>query len=354
MLTFLIFIGILALLVLVHEAGHFWVARRAGVKVEEFGFGFPPRIFGFKKGDTIYSLNLIPLGGFVKIFGEEGEGQGDSTSFASQKAGVRAKIIVAGVVMNFLLAIVLLSLGNYLGLPTIIEDNPSTSLGVNQRDVKIQITGIAPHSPAEQSKLQLGDTIKNFSSVTDIQNFVSQHKGEEIILEIQRGNETLEKKITPRIDYPNNEGPMGINLAKTAIVSYPWYQAIYFGTKSAVELAGFFLYSFYQIIKNLIFHNVLIGDVAGPVGIIALTAQAAKLGFIYILQFAAILSINLALINAFPFPALDGGRLLFILIEKIKGSPVPQRIEKIIHTTGFILLLFLMLLVTIRDVHKFF
>ena len=292
MLTFLIFLAILALLVLVHEAGHFFVARRAGVKVEEFGFGFPPRIFGFKRGETIYSINLIPLGGFVKIYGEDGEGKDNPQSFASKKALTRAKILIAGVTMNFLLAAVLLSLGNYIGLPTIIDGQT----GVNIKDAKIQIIGVSPRSPAEEAIVIIGDTIRSarlksdsasaldIHEVSDLQNFVASHRGEAIILKIERGKEILEKEITPRKEEVRNEGPLGVMLAKTAIVKSLWYLAPYLGIKSAFELAGFFLYSFYEIIKNLIVKNVLVGDVAGPVGIIAMTAQAARLGFIYILQ----------------------------------------------------------------------
>jgi len=336
------------------------MAKRAGVRVDEFGFGFPPRIFGIKKGETIYSLNLFPIGGFVKIYGEEGQGKNDPRSFASKSISRRSKILVAGVAMNFFLAALLLSIGYNIGLPAVIEDETKDSL-IN---TKIQVAQVAPDSPAAQAGIMMGDTIaslktqnlklENIESVKQIQEFIDTHKGEEIILTIQRGDEVLEKTLVPRQNPPADQGPMGVALVKTAIVSYPWYRALIMGLTSTVNLTLVIIVAVAGLLWQLITTGQLMAEISGPVGIFMLTGQAAKLGFIYLLQFTALLSINLAIINALPFPALDGGRLLFLGIEKIKGSPVSQPVEKFVHTAGFVLLILLMIAVTWRDVVKLF
>ena len=376
-LTIIVFVLILGLLIFVHEFGHFIVAKRAGIRVEEFGFGFPPRLFGVKRGETIYSINLLPIGGFVRIYGEMGPEpeknrskknkpvdkeafeKEEERAFYKKPAGTRAKITVAGVVMNLLLAAFLLGIGHWLGLPTIIGDDQAANL----KETKIQITQVAFDSPAEQAGIQIGDTItelritnheSRINKVSQIQDFINSHQGEEITLVIQRGDEILEKNLVPRIDFPAEEGSIGVGLVRTAIVSYPWYQALIKGITSTVNLLWVMVSVFAGLIWQLISTGQLAVDIAGPVGIYALTGQAAKLGFIYILQLAALLSINLAILNILPFPALDGGRLLFILIEKIKGSPVSQKIERAVHTVGFVILILLMVAVTWRDIARFF
>ncbi|OGZ35402.1 MAG: RIP metalloprotease RseP [Candidatus Portnoybacteria bacterium RIFCSPLOWO2_01_FULL_43_11] len=360
-LTIIIFILILGILIFAHELGHFITAKRAGIKVDEFGFGFPPRIFGVKKGETTYSLNLFPIGGFVKIYGEEGEGRDDIRSFSSKSLSRRAIIIAAGVTMNLVLAALLLSLGHWVGLPSMIDDEANGNLNNPQ----VQIIETAKDSPVEKAGIKIGDTIASLklkvenekleiSRVAEVREFTEAHRGEEVVVIIQRGDEILEKTLVLRENPPEGEGPLGAALVRTAIVSYPWYKAIILGITSTVNLIWVIIAAFLSIIWNLITTGRLITEIAGPVGIFTLTSQAAKLGFIYVLQFTALLSINLAIINILPFPALDGGRLLFLFIEKIKGSPVSQKIEKIIHTAGFIILILLMLAVTWRDVVKLF
>ena len=394
MLTVAVFLIILGLLIFFHELGHFFVAKRNGIKAEEFGFGFPPRIFGFqilsgkkeKEGkilnkrkirfiwgkrdteeetenkdsldeSTIYSINWIPLGGFVRIKGENGENK-EKDSFATKSAWIRIKVLGAGITMNFVLAWAAISLALIIGAPQAIEDNQKAD------NSKIQIAQVIEGSPAEKMGIKVGDEMvkclgenqrcqKNFSTISEIQDLIKEEKGKEIIFEIRRGKETLSLKGEPRSEYPENQGPMGISLVETAIVSYPWYEAIYKGLMSTFNLIWLILSTFFNIIKDLIIGQKVSVDVSGPVGIAYLTKQVTSLGFTYILQFIALLSINLGIINGFPFPALDGGRILFILIEKIKGSPVSQKVEQFIHTSGFIALILLMVLVTFRDLIKF-
>jgi len=360
MITAIVFILILGLIVLVHELGHFITAKRAGVRVEEFGIGFPPRIFKIKRGETIYSINLFPLGGFVKIYGEDGQKEDDANkgkAFYSKPIGTRAKIIVAGVVMNLVLSAFLLGIGHWIGLPDIIEDNDVVE------NAKIQIVQVSFDSPAEEEDIKVGDTIKELrkdnnillvSKIGDIQDFTDKYKGEKITIVIERGDTILEKEIVPRIYHADDEGPLGIALARTAIVSLPWYHAFVQGIIDTIKLTWLIAAALATILWQLITTGRLTIDIAGPVGIYDLAGQATKLGFIYILQFTAILNINLAIINALPFPALDGGRLLFLLIEKIKGSPISQKVEGITHTVGFALLILLMIAVTWRDIVRIF
>ena len=188
----------------------------------------------------------------------------------------------------------------------------------------------------------------------EVQKFTKEYAGQEITLEIKRGNEILELSLIPRKNPPEAEGAMGVALAKTALVSHLWYKAIWLGIIATLNLTLSFIGAFSRLLKDLIFGGVLTAEVSGPVGIAVLTSQMTKLGFIYVLQFTAIISINLAIINAFPFPALDGGRILFLIIEKIKGSPVSQKIERAIHTAGFVFLIGLIILITFRDVKRLF
>lgn len=370
MVTAIIFLVILGVLVFVHELGHFMVARRNGVKADEFGFGFPPRMAGFfqdektnkykfvwgnkeiESKNTVYSINWIPLGGFVRIKGENGDGVKEPDSFASKKAWPRIKILAAGVIMNFIFAWLLISIGLMIGAPEQIED------GANMPDSKIQITDVLSNSPAEQAGIKVGDEIlrtniqTNFANVLDVQNYINSKKGQEIRFNILRGKEMIEIKVIPRENAPAGQGAIGVGLAQTVIVKYPIHQAIWNGLKAVYNLTLLILVALGGIIAKLFTGHGVGAEVSGPIGIAILTKQVATLGLVYVLQFAALLSINLGIINALPIPALDGGRILFILIEKIKGSPVTQKTEQAFHTIGFILLILLMILITLRDVVK--
>lgn len=372
MLTILIFVIILGLLVFVHELGHFLTAKRNGIRVDEFGFGFPPRLFGFVKdeasgkyrivwgskdmpsGRTVYSLNWIPLGGFVKIAGEDGHDTSDPESFAGKPAWIRIKVLAAGVFMNFLFAWFLISIVFMMGLPQPIEQSEHGKYP----NAKIQILDVTKGSPAEAMGLKMGDEIiaingKEMTALDQVSGEISTHKGEIITVNIDRFGEKLTLSGMPRTESPANQGALGISFSETAVVSYPWYEAIYRGATTTYSITVAIFEAFGKMIASLFGAEKTPLDVTGPVGIVYLTKQMSDLGLPYLLQFAALLSINLGIINILPIPALDGGRILFILIEKLKGSPVSHRVEGMIHQVGFILLLLLMLLVTVRDFSQF-
>jgi len=373
-LTIVVFIIILSLLVFVHEFGHFWVARRMGVTAEEFGFGFPPRAIGIYKNregkwrlvwgktevkdavSTIYSINWVPLGGFVKIKGEEGENADERDSFASKKVWQRAAILLAGVTMNVVLAGALISLGYMVGLPQSL-DSIKPNASVSER--KIQIVQIQPESPAKEAGLKVGDILMSINgqeleSTQAVQEFTNKNADEKLNYKLKRGGETVSARIQPEELEGSDRAGVGIAITETGIVRYPVFTAIWEGIKTTVMVTIAILVAFYELIKGLIVSEPTVSaDVAGPVGIAALTGQMIQLGFAYVLQFTALLSINLAIINALPIPALDGGKLLFLGLEKLKGRPVKPELENTIHYIGFALLMMLIVVITFRDIAKY-
>lgn len=357
-LTLVAFLVVLTLLVFVHELGHFVAAKRAGLRVHEFGFGFPPRIFGIKKGETIYSLNAIPLGGFVKIEGEDGGSSTDPKSFASRPAWVRAVILLAGVVMNLVFAAVLFAVGFGIGLPQAIPDESIPHAIVE--NTHIQVTGVDAGSPAEVAGLKTGDEIVAYNAdglvtISDLQGKVSETRGKASEVTVIRDNEEKQLVVTPRAEDVEGQGPLGIELSRVGTVSYPWYWAAWYGAKTSVMSFGLIASSIYQLIHDAFVQGHVNGDAfTGPVGIAVLTGQFAHQGIMYLIWFTAFLSVNLAFINVIPFPALDGGRLLFVIIEKIRrGKKVKAETENIAHVIGFGILLVLVLIITFKDVVHF-
>jgi regulator of sigma E protease len=355
LLAILVFIIILGLLVFVDELGHFIVAKRAGMKVEEFGFGFPPRMFGIKKGDTLYSINWIPLGGFVKILGEDGSDAANPESFGQKPAWQRFLVLIAGVTMNAILAWVLISIGMGLGLPTVLSEGDTLPSSAHLRNVAVGILEVADQTPASAAGLKAGDTIfqingQAVTSTDQVQILTKQDAGQPTVYTIKRGSSTFEKTITPRVNPPAGEGSLGIALGSIGLVSYPWYQAPIKGFTATVNLIVLTLTTLGSILVQFAqTHHVNVA-LSGPVGIAVLTKDVTALGFIYLLQFTAILSINLAIINAVPFPALDGGRVLFLLIEKIRRKKLPMKAEAWANSIGFLLLILLMIAVTVKDI----
>lgn len=357
MFTLFIFLIIIAVLVLSHEFGHFIVAKWKGMRVDEFGFGFPPRLFGVRYGETLYSINLLPFGGFVKIQGEDDvEGCGDRGNFASHGIGNRFLVLIAGVVMNLVLAYVLFSVGHGIGLPGVVET------GKGARDIAVLVVEVIPDSPAARAGVVSGDTLlelaSSFETVhvaeeADVRGFVKRHAGEEITLTVKgvEGERTM--NVLLRREALAGEGLLGVAMIKTGIMRSPWYRAPLDGLKTTLSTTKMVAGGLASFFMN-IFYGDVIKSVAGPVGIARIAGEASALGFVYVLQLTAVLSINLAILNVLPIPALDGGRILFLLIEKLRGVPVSVRISQFAHTAGFIALIFLMLLVTYFDLTKVF
>ncbi len=372
-LTIIIFILVLGLLVLAHEAGHFFAARRFGVRAEEFGFGFPPRVFGFYKkvdgkwqlvwGDktvepkdvpgTIYSLNWIPLGGFVKIKGENGDTK-DQDSFASKPAWQRSIMLVAGVVMNIVLAWLIITIGLMFGLPQTLDNLPT---GVKVTGHQIQIVDVISGSPAAGADFKIGDFIEDindqkFNTYQEVQTYVDEHNGQKLTYTIKRGQTVIDKEVTPTTMKETNRGGIGIGIAEIGLVRYPFFTAIAKGFTTTFALLWAIVLGFVGLLSRLFSGHNVSAEVAGPIGIATLTGQMVNMGWVYLMQFVALLSLNLAIINILPIPALDGGRLLFLGIEKLRGKPVKQSTEAMIHNIFFILLLALIMFVTYKDIAK--
>lgn len=341
--SILIFLVVLSVLVLVHELGHFLVAKKNGIWVEEFGFGLPPRVIGKKVGETIYSINLFPFGGFVRLHGEmTDEGVTDpKRAFIYKSKRARIAVVVAGVVMNLILALFCFSVVySFSGIP-------------RQTD-NVKIVDITDSSPLIGSKLVIGDIVRKVdgNSVTNVDEFISLvdgKKGKKVVIE------TDDKKVTvtPRENPPESEGPLGVVITSTENYFPPvWlrpFYGMYYGTREAIFWGKTVISGFVSIFASL-FKGVVPKDVAGPVGIFAVTSEAAKYGILTLINFVGILSINLAILNIIPFPALDGGRLLFIGIEALTGKKITHELESKIHTIGFIILIILILLITFKDI----
>ena len=379
-----LFIVVLGILVFIHEAGHFVTARRNDITCHEFGFGFPPRLGGVYKdaktgkwklvlgnkeymgNKTLYSLNWIPLGGFVRIKGEDGENK-DPDSFVSKSAWTRFKVLFGGVFMNFVLAWVLFSIIAMLGTTELAGTQSKYAKIIDKSRVQINTVEEKgkdnKKSPAAKMGLSMGDFIEKvcisgscyeIATVDDLVSITKENAGREIFIYGTTGNEEFVKKGVLR---NLNEGtPLGVSIAQTVKVTYPPHIALWKG----LERTGISTYmtfnAFGQIMSSLVSGNGMPAglNVSGPVGIAQMTGKAFDMGFTTLLALMAMLSLNLGIINILPIPALDGGRILFLLIEKIKGSPVDAKLEGYIHGISFFILIALMLLVTAKDILRFF
>ncbi len=334
------FLGILAVLIIAHELGHLITAKLAGVTVEEFGIGFPPRLLSFQRGGTLYSLNAIPLGGFVKMAGEEDPKI--AGSLASKSIPVRLLALSAGSLMNLLLPLLLFSVAFMVPHNVIYG--------------QVQVDEVAANSPAARTGIVAGDTIlevngNQVGNTGDVQRHIQLKMGQPVTLLIQHVDDTVEEvRATPRWQPPEEEGAIGVGVRTVSPTvvrqSFPFWQAIPMGVRECVET--------FVLFKNGII-SMVIGSapriVAGPVGIAQLTGEVAQAGLSPLLEFAAFLSINLAIINLLPLPALDGGRIAFVLLEWVRrGKRIPARIEGVIHMAGFALLIGFILLVTYQDI----
>lgn len=340
----LAFIAMLAVLILVHEFGHFMVAKRSDVKVEEFGIGFPPKLASIKRGETIYSLNVVPLGGFVKLLGEEDPTE--PRSFASKSIGTRALILAAGPLMNLVLPIILFSLVFMIPHNVLME--------------QVQVQQVAPSSPAAEARMEQGDIIlaingHKINNRGDLAYYIQLSLGSETTLLLDKAaNGEQEVTLVPRWTPPEGEGALGIEVVgaegsqQVIRQSYSPWTATMLGTQRCVETLALFR----NTIRSWIIGTTTL-QVAGPVGIYQMTAEVARAGLLALIVFTAFISLMIGIINLLPFPALDGGRIVFLLVELARrGKRVSPRVEHLVNAVGFAVLILLMCIITYFDVAR--
>lgn len=357
-LTIIVFLLVIGILILVHEFGHFIMAKKVGVKVEEFAIGFPPRLFSIKKGETKYSINAIPFGGYVSMLGEL-EHSTNPRAYENQTPGSRFWISIAGVVMNVILAWFILTVGFAVGMSPLAS--PPSSIPGKTVSSEIIIAGFEQNSPLQQAGLQAKDIILGasannnsveFKSISDLQKFSSEHKGQTIKIQYKRGDTIAEKDVT---ELSTGDTPLGVSIFENSIIRVPWYKAPYVALHETFALIKLTYEFFGGFLHTLFSTGKVEQGVGGPVQIYVLTGMAVKAGVMVLLQFVALLSLNLAIINILPFPALDGGRLVFIVLEKIfRRRVVKEKVENTIHMVGYGLLILLILAITYHDIINLF
>jgi len=353
----LAFLVILSVLVLIHEAGHFVAARFFKIKVEEFGLGIPPlakKLFKWK--GTLFSLNWLPIGGFVRLKGEDYvEGKlMEKDAFWSKPVWQRASVLFSGVVMNFLLGVVLFGvIYSVLGVPTEMD--------------RVSIVEVVEQSPAEKAGMEEGDVVEwvrfgdketAFTKTGELVNYIGEHKGEELTFLLLRGEEEIEMTVVPRVDPPEGEGSLGVALSNVELKKFVWWQmpfrGVVVGMREAASWGKMIAKGVGSLLIGIFKGEGVPDDIAGPVGIYQISSQVTQMGWLATFHFVAVFSVNLAVLNILPIPALDGGRMLFLLVEMVIGKKRKNKIEGWVHGVGMIFLLGLLVLVTIRDILKLF
>jgi regulator of sigma E protease len=341
-LTLVAGVVVLSVLVIVHELGHFIAAKSTGVWVEEFGIGFPPRLYGKKLGETIYSINWIPFGGFNKLSGEV-----DPTApraLAAKGYGVRLLVLSGGIIMNLLLPFILVSVA-YM-----VPHNITAG--------KVEVQEVAPGSPAEMAGIMVGDTIlsvngKAVRSVGDLSRDIQLHLGDRVTVGLKHADGSTETvSLVPRWRPPAGQGAMGVLSmtvdAQTVKESFPFWEAIPKGVVDTFET----LVLYRNGIAGMILGTIPFVP-AGPVGIVQVTGEVAHTGISPLLELTAFISIAIGITQVIPFPALDGGRIIFVIIEMFRrGKRVSPRIEGIVHSIGFVILLAFLVLITYQDIFR--
>lgn len=350
MLSTIAFIFVLSVLVVVHEFGHFAVAKLLKVRVEVFSVGFGRKILKFKKKETEYRISLVPLGGYVKLAGDspEEKREGKSYEFLSRSVSERAAIIFAGPVLNYLIAFLLFSVVFFAGVPALttkidgaLENYPAKKAGLEKGDRVISVDG---------RKVKYWDELSSI-----IHNKINSDK---MVLEVLRGEKIIEIDLVPNVEETRNilgqnirVGLIGIKPSnETELLRYGFFKSVYMGADKVFQLTRLTYLGLYSMITGKMSVRE---SVTGPIGIFYITGEAAKLGFVYLLQLMAALSVSLAIINLFPFPVLDGGHLFFLLLEKIKGRPLSLRTQEIAARVGISILAALMIFVFYNDLIRF-
>lgn len=333
MVTAIVAIIVFGMLVFIHELGHFTVAKLVGIKVHEFALGMGPKLIHTTKGDTLYSIRLLPLGGYVKMEGEDEKSE-DAGSFSKKPVLARIAVIFAGPFMNFILAIVLfLTFFYFVGAPTTI------------------ISQVQDQSPAQIAGIEAGDKIYSINGQEvhtweEVTENIGKSEGNSMEITVIRDGKQLKKTVTPKYDETSNRILIGITTTMKKSFSSAGENAV-FAIKSIVrDIFGF--------LKNLVGRKVHTGEVMGPVGIINLVGEVSRTGLLDIVSLTAVLSVNLGLMNLLPIPALDGSRILFLIVEMLRGKPVDQDKEGMIHLIGFGILMTFMVFITFQDIRKLF
>ncbi len=369
-MNILIFIVILLILVLVHEFGHFIVAKKSGIRVDEFGFGFPPKLFGVKKGETTYTINALPFGGFVKIFGENPDdentnGPDKARSFVHKPKYIQALVLVAGVFMNFLLAWVLIVCLFTFGSRSQVDP---TLTGAHYSNERVTIVDVTPGSPAQIAGLKAGDEINTIAlqsdssvsiygdlmTVENMQDFIGAHPNEPLAITVGHRLECCDAPVivTPLPGVGDNRPGVGVSIDTIGTLKLPLHRAIIEAAKREWYVSKTIVVFLGTLIHDSVLGHADLSQVSGPVGLVHSVGSTVSFGFSYLVWFIALISINLGIVNLIPFPALDGGRLLFLLIEKIKGSRISPKVVNTLNMIGFGLLILLMLFVTYHDIVK--
>lgn len=361
-----IFIVILLGLILVHEFGHFSVAKVFGIRVEEFGIGFPPKLFGIKKGETEYTVNALPFGGFVRIFGEDQHSAALSPadanrSFVAQPKLVQVAVLVAGVGMNIITAWILLTVGYGIGLPADSSSYPQYAIS----DSHVTVITVAPQSPAEGAGIlageqfvriqaQTGSFLESDALADDVRHFIAQHGGEALTITLSRGGAERTVVATPAEGLIPEGRALGVVLEDVGILRLPAHLALVEGGKLTLSLTKETVVGLANFFATLVRGNADFASVAGPVGIVGVVDEASQFGTAALIMLAAIISINLAIINLIPFPALDGGRVVMVGVEAITGRPISRSFFAWTSGVGFGLLILLMIVITYHDILRLF
>jgi len=382
-MTIILFLAVLFVLILVHEWGHFIVAKKTGMRVDEFAIGFPPKLFGIKKGETEYTINLLPIGGFVRIWGEDGtnvpsspltpegsDGRSEasaeaarggtntnevdaSRAFSRRPKWAQTAVLIAGVSMNIIFAWFLFIVVFLLGVPTAVEE------GEQSENARLVITEVLQDGPAQEAGIPVGAEIiaYNESNKELIPSAFRTYttEAEKVTITYEAQGEEKMVEVTPKAGLVAEDPELkviGIRTSLVETIRRPFFTAVYDATVMTVSSTGAIVAGITKLLGDIVQLDADLSQVAGPVGIVGLVGDAAEFGFASLLMFTAMISLNLAVINLLPFPALDGGRLLFVGIEAVTKRAIDPVWVARLNTIGFVLLMALMFAVTYSDISK--
>ena len=366
-MTILLFLAVLFVLILVHEWGHYIVAKKTDMQVDEFAIGFPPRLFSRRYGETEYSLNALPIGGYVKIVGENAEDIAEGhvattndRSFVAKSKWAQAAVLIAGVTMNIIFAWLLYVVIFMVGVPTVVDE---AAAGDNARLV---VTQVLPDSPAEVAGIPISATITEVQhndivlgtlSPSAFSQFTQEHRDEPIQVTYQYNDIDFVTSVTPTTDVISEvpeQVAVGVSLGLIETVKQPFLNALWQASQTTIQNLGAIVIGLGSLLADAVIGQADLSQVAGPVGIAGMVGDAAAFGFTSLLLFTAVISLNLAVINMLPFPALDGGRLVMVGIEAATRKPINPVWVGRLNLIGIVLLLSLMVVVTYNDILRLF